>query len=69
MIDRDGKHFSTVLNYLRDGSVPLPESHMECEELLVEARWGGVGMRGREGWAGVKGRGGEKRENEKAGVK
>ena len=46
MIDRGGKHFSTVLNYLRDGSVPLPESQIECEELLVEARW--EGMRGGE---------------------
>ena len=45
MIDRDGKHFSTVLNYLRDGSVPLPESHVECEELLVEARLVGRGGR------------------------
>ncbi len=32
------KYFGTVLNYLRDGSVPLPEQRQELEELLAEAR-------------------------------
>ena len=25
-IDRCGKHFDTILNFLRDGSVPLPDN-------------------------------------------
>lgn len=39
LIDRCGKHFGTVLNYLRDGAVPLPESRREIEELLAEAKY------------------------------
>lgn len=39
MIDRCGKHFGTILNYLRDGAVPLPESRREIEELLAEAKY------------------------------
>ena len=39
MIDRSGKHFATILNFLRDGSVPIPENKVECEELLTEARY------------------------------
>lgn len=39
LIDRSGRHFGTVLNYLRDGSVPLPESTQELGELLGEARY------------------------------
>ena len=39
LIDRSGRHFGTVLNYLRDGSVPLPESTRELGELLGEARY------------------------------
>lgn len=39
LIDRCGKHFGTVLNYLRDGVVPLPESRRETEELLAEAKY------------------------------
>ncbi|VDP93763.1 unnamed protein product [Echinostoma caproni] len=39
LIDRSGKHFGTLLNYIRDGSVPLPESKRELEELLAEARF------------------------------
>ncbi len=38
MIDRSGKYFGTILNYLRDGSVSLPEAKKECEELLAEAK-------------------------------
>lgn len=39
MIDRSGRHFGTILNYLRDGSVSLPESQRELEEVLSEARY------------------------------
>uniref|UniRef100_A0ACB8G0P1 BTB/POZ domain-containing adapter for CUL3-mediated RhoA degradation protein 3 n=1 Tax=Sphaerodactylus townsendi TaxID=933632 RepID=A0ACB8G0P1_9SAUR len=39
LIDRCGRHFGTILNYLRDGAVPLPESRREIEELLAEAKY------------------------------
>lgn len=39
LIDRCGKHFGTILNFLRDGSVPLPESSKEVAELLAEAKY------------------------------
>lgn len=39
LIDRRGRHFGTILNYLRDGSVPLPESTTDLEELLGEAHY------------------------------
>lgn len=39
LIDRCGKHFGTILNYLRDGAVPLPDSRRETEELLAEAKY------------------------------
>ncbi|KAH7958366.1 hypothetical protein HPB49_001050 [Dermacentor silvarum] len=39
LIDRCGKHFGTILNFLRDGSVPLPESTREIAELLAEAKY------------------------------
>lgn len=39
LLDRSGKHFGTVLNYLRDGTVPLPESRQELEELMVETQF------------------------------
>ncbi|XP_061466230.1 BTB/POZ domain-containing adapter for CUL3-mediated RhoA degradation protein 3-like [Rhineura floridana] len=39
LIDHCGKHFGTILNYLRDGAVPLPESRREIEELLAEAKY------------------------------
>ncbi|CAD7092348.1 unnamed protein product [Hermetia illucens] len=39
LIDRSGTHFGTILNYLRDGRVPLPESRKEIEELLAEAKY------------------------------
>ena len=38
LIDRSGKQFGLILNYLRDGSVSLPETKKECEELLAEAK-------------------------------
>lgn len=39
LIDRNGKHFGTILNFLRDGSVPLPESSKEVAELLAESKY------------------------------
>nr|XP_032823518.1 BTB/POZ domain-containing adapter for CUL3-mediated RhoA degradation protein 2 [Petromyzon marinus]XP_032823519.1 BTB/POZ domain-containing adapter for CUL3-mediated RhoA degradation protein 2 [Petromyzon marinus] len=39
LIDRCGKHFGMILNFLRDGAVPLPESRTEIEELLTEAKY------------------------------
>ncbi|KAL1132062.1 hypothetical protein AAG570_010020 [Ranatra chinensis] len=39
LIDRCGKHFGTILNFLRDGSVPLPETRREMAELLAEAKY------------------------------
>ena len=35
LIDRSGKHFGSILNFLRDGSVPLPDTRRELHELLV----------------------------------
>ena len=39
MIDRSGKHFGAILNFLRDGTVALPESLQELQELLAEAKF------------------------------
>uniref|UniRef100_UPI00398EDF8B BTB/POZ domain-containing adapter for CUL3-mediated RhoA degradation protein 2 n=1 Tax=Pristiophorus japonicus TaxID=55135 RepID=UPI00398EDF8B len=39
LIDRCGKHFGTVLNYLRDDSIILPKSRREIKELLAEAKY------------------------------
>lgn len=39
MIDRCGKHFGTILNFLRDGSVPLPDNSRDMAELLTEAKY------------------------------
>lgn len=36
VIDRDGRHFHYILNYLRDGSVPIGLSRVERIELLRE---------------------------------
>ena len=38
-IDRDGKHFRAILNFLRDGSVPLPEEKTQLAELQKEAQY------------------------------
>jgi BTB/POZ domain-containing adapter for CUL3-mediated RhoA degradation protein len=35
VLDRSGKHFGSILNFLRDGSVPLPDTRRELKELLV----------------------------------
>ena len=39
LIDRCGKHFSSILNYLRDGSIVIPEGKCELAELLAEAKY------------------------------
>uniref|UniRef100_A0A8C6BII1 BTB/POZ domain-containing protein KCTD7 n=1 Tax=Monodon monoceros TaxID=40151 RepID=A0A8C6BII1_MONMO len=39
LIDQCGKLCGTILNYLCDGAVPLPESHREIEELQEEAKY------------------------------
>ena len=39
LIDRCGKHFGTILNFLRDGNVPLPEMRTEVSELRAEAKY------------------------------
>eukprot|EP00995_Heteronema_vittatum_P002938 NODE_1434_length_969_cov_654.534783_g989_i0.p1 GENE.NODE_1434_length_969_cov_654.534783_g989_i0~~NODE_1434_length_969_cov_654.534783_g989_i0.p1 ORF type:complete len:240 (-),score=59.99 NODE_1434_length_969_cov_654.534783_g989_i0:144-863(-) len=38
-IDRDGTHFRLILNFLRDGSVAVPRSGLEREQLLAAARY------------------------------
>jgi len=39
LIDRCGKHFGAILNFLRDGIVPLPETCKEMAELLAESKY------------------------------
>ncbi|VDM98463.1 unnamed protein product [Thelazia callipaeda] len=39
LIDRNGKHFGTILNFLRDCYVPLPECRVETAEILAEAKY------------------------------
>lgn len=39
VIDRSGKHFELILNFLRDGSVALPDNIKELKEILVEAKY------------------------------
>ncbi|CAB4068630.1 BACURD [Lepeophtheirus salmonis] len=39
LIDRCGKHFSSILNFLRDGNVSLPESRRELSEMHAEAKY------------------------------
>lgn len=39
MIDRCGTHFGTIMNFLRDGSIPLPETTKGVAELLAEAKY------------------------------
>ncbi|CAN6559181.1 unnamed protein product [Malus baccata var. baccata] len=38
-IDRDGKHFRHILNWLRDGVVPSPEEFSKYSELVREAEY------------------------------
>ncbi|KAK7088771.1 hypothetical protein V1264_022649 [Littorina saxatilis] len=39
LIDRCGKHFGSILNFLRDGKLPLPENRRELLELQQEAKY------------------------------
>merc|ERR1719184_204954 len=39
LIDRNGKHFGAILNYLRDGTIPLPDTRRELMELQAEAKY------------------------------
>ncbi|VDM46651.1 unnamed protein product [Toxocara canis] len=39
LIDRCGKHFGTILNFLRDGNVVLPDCRVETLEILAEAKY------------------------------
>ena len=41
-IDRDGTHFRYILNYLRDGTVELPQDEQLHKELLIEATYYGL---------------------------
>jgi hypothetical protein len=41
-IDRDGQHFSDILNFLRNGSVTLPETEKARLDLLSEAGYYGL---------------------------
>ena len=38
-IDRDGRHFRAILNFLRDGHVLLPDKRKELEGLKIEANF------------------------------
>jgi len=39
LIDRNGKHFGSILNFLRDGQIPLPDTRRELLELQAEAKY------------------------------
>lgn len=39
LIDRDGKHFNLILNYLRDGTINYPECTQMLTEILQEAKF------------------------------
>lgn len=39
LIDRSGKHFGSILCYLRDGTVTLPKGRQAVQELLAEAKY------------------------------
>ncbi|XP_058490151.1 BTB/POZ domain-containing adapter for CUL3-mediated RhoA degradation protein 2 [Solea solea] len=39
LIDRSGKHFGSILSYLRDGTVSLPKGCHAVKELLSEAKY------------------------------
>jgi len=39
LIDRGGKHFGSILSYLRDGTVILPKGRQAVQELLAEAKY------------------------------
>ena len=39
LIDRSGKHFGSILCYLRDSTVVLPKGRQAVQELLAEAKY------------------------------
>lgn len=39
LIDRSGKHFGSILCYLRDGNLNLPKGRQAVQELLAEAKY------------------------------
>ncbi|KAL3094471.1 hypothetical protein niasHS_004851 [Heterodera schachtii] len=39
LIDRCGKHFGLILNFLREGTLPLPDCRTEVLEILIEAKY------------------------------
>lgn len=39
LIDRSGKHFGSILCFLRDGTVALPKGRQAVQELLAEAKY------------------------------
>ncbi|XP_029027250.1 BTB/POZ domain-containing adapter for CUL3-mediated RhoA degradation protein 2 [Betta splendens] len=39
LIDRSGKHFGSILCYLRDGTVSLPKGRQAVQELFAEAKY------------------------------
>ncbi|CAF1215263.1 unnamed protein product [Rotaria magnacalcarata] len=39
LIDRDGKHFDIILNYLRDATLNLPDCTQTLNEILQEAKF------------------------------
>lgn len=39
LIDRSGKHFGTILSFLRDGMVTLPETSKDIADLMAEAKY------------------------------
>uniref|UniRef100_A0A3B3Z8L2 Potassium channel tetramerisation-type BTB domain-containing protein n=1 Tax=Periophthalmus magnuspinnatus TaxID=409849 RepID=A0A3B3Z8L2_9GOBI len=42
LIDRSGRHFGSILNFLRDGSLVLPKSRVQVQEILNEAKYYGL---------------------------
>ncbi|GMS88233.1 hypothetical protein PENTCL1PPCAC_10408 [Pristionchus entomophagus] len=39
LIDRSGKHFAAILDFLRDGSIPIPDCRVEVEQIKREAQY------------------------------
>lgn len=38
IMDRSGKHFGSILNFIRDDFLPMPDTKAECMEMLAEAK-------------------------------
>lgn len=38
-IDRDGKHFRLILNFMRSGRIMMPRDPIERKEILIEAEY------------------------------